>query len=221
MYVRTSSGLSGLGGFGLGDALVSSLAASIRQVEGVNPNFAANNNPGNLIYVGQSGAVPGAGGFAAFPSAAAGEAALESQIQNYINRGYNLTQFFNTYAPSGTVNGAGAPQTSAATQAYINTVSSNLGLDPSVPLNSVQSSFTGPGSVASSSPSDFSGSSSSSPADLSASGLDLASYLPSSVSDLIPGSDTQIAVGGLVLSESDLIILGLATVGTLLVFSIL
>src|SRR6185437_4570267 len=98
MYVSSPSRL------GLGDALVSCLSSAITQVEGYNPNFAANNNPGNLIYVGQSGATPGAGGFAKFSSPAAGQAALEWQVQNYINRGYDLNTFINTWAPPNTKN---------------------------------------------------------------------------------------------------------------------
>ena len=209
MYLQTSQ--SGLSGYrGLGDALVSSLASAITQVEGYNPNFVANNNPGNLIYVGQAGATLGAGGFAAFPTLAAGQAALNSQIQNYIDRGYNLNQFFNTYAPGNTKNAAGGVQTPAATQAYINTVSSQLGLDPSIPLNSIQSSFTGPGSVSadSSSSSDTSG---------SGSAFDLSSLTAS-----LPGSGSTYDLGGgVVLSGSDLFAVGLAAAAALVLSSIL
>jgi hypothetical protein len=190
------------------------LAASIRQVEGYNPNFAANNNPGNLIYVGQAGAVPGAGGFAKFPTAAAGEAALESQIQNYIDRGYNLSTFFNTYAPGNTKNAAGGVQTPAATQAYINTVSSQLGIDPSIPLNSVQSSFTGPGSFTAPSATPDSSSSS----DASGSDSSWASIFP----DVSSSSDSPTYdLAGVVLTQNELIGVGAAIAATLLVFSIL
>lgn len=204
MYVRSSRQL---GMMGLGDALVSSLASAIRTQEGYNPNFAGNNNPGNLIYVGpnqngQSGVLPGAGGFAKFQTPDSGEAALEWQIQNYINRGYDLTTFFNTYAPPNTKNAAGAAQTSAATQAYISNVSNALGLDPSVPLNTIQASYNGPGSVDSSFPS-F-------PSD-SGSTLDLSSFFPS--------SDSSYDIGGMVLSGNEMLALGLATVAGILVLS--
>jgi hypothetical protein len=182
------------------------MAAAIRQMEGTNPAFAANNNPGNLVYIGQAGAVPGAGGFAKFSTPAAGEAALESQIQYQVNQGQNLTQFFNQYAPGGTVNAAGGVQTSAATQNYINTVSLQLGLDPSTPLNSIQASYSGPGSVDSSSSADNSDSSDGSSFDFSS---------------LLPSSDSTYDIGGLVLSGSDLVTLGLVAAGIVLVSAML
>jgi hypothetical protein len=123
------------------------MAAAITQMEGYNPAFAPNNNPGNLIYIGpnqngQSGVTRGAGGFAAFPTLAAGQAALANQIQYQVNQGQTLTQFFNQYAPGGTTNAAGGVQTSAATQNYINFVSGQLGIDPNVPLNQSSSGGT-------------------------------------------------------------------------------
>jgi hypothetical protein len=144
-------GVRGLGRLGQSapSPLVSSIASAITQMEGtIAPNAQypngslayQNNNPGNLIYVGQSGATPGAGGFAKFDTVADGQQALYNQIQTQINSGQNLTQFFNQYAPGGTSNAAGGVQTSAATQNYINTVSQQIGIDPSVPLNSVASS---------------------------------------------------------------------------------
>src|SRR5215475_7238805 len=103
MYRRTSRQV------GLGDALVDCLSSQIQRVEGVNPNFAGNNNPGNLIYIGpnqngQTGVTRGAGGFAKFSSPAAGYAAMQDQIQRNINAGMSPTQFFNSWAPSGTYN---------------------------------------------------------------------------------------------------------------------
>src|ERR1700678_3471252 len=41
------------------------------------------NNPGNLMYAGQSGATPGPGGFAVFPTYDAGLNALYNQINLY------------------------------------------------------------------------------------------------------------------------------------------
>lgn len=206
MYLRICSRKrSGLSGLGMGDALVTSLAAAIRQVEGYNPAFAGNNNPGNLIFVGQSGATMGAGGFAKFPTPEAGEAALEWQIQNYINRGYDLNQFFNTWAPGGTKNAAGGVQTAAATQNYINTVSSQIGVDPSIPLNSIQGSYGGPASAVDTSFPDPSSTSS---------GFDFSS--------LIPSNDQTYDLGaGIVLTTPELWLLGASIVGTVVVFSIL
>lgn len=206
MYFRTF-GLSGLGD------VVSSLAAFISQHEGYNPNFAANNNPGNLVYVqggwNYPGAVPGAGGFAKYPDLATGQAALEHQVQVQIASGQNLTQFFNQYAPANTKNGAGALQTSAATQAYIDQAAAALGIDPSTPLNS--GSWAGSGSADDSGPSDGSGDSGGSNDAL---GVDWSSLLPGASSSYDVG-------GGVVLSGSDLLTLGLAVVAVFAVSSIL
>ena len=160
---------------GLGDTLVDTMTAAIIKMEGYNPNFAPNNNPGNLIFANQTGAVKGAGGFAKFPTYDDGVAALKWQIQNYIDRGYSLTSFFNKYAPPNTKNDAGGVQTSAMTQAYINSVSQATGIDPSIPLNTIQAGYSGPDSVTAVASSD----STDAPASDS-----IASLL-----DLLPGSD--------------------------------
>ncbi len=79
---------------------------AIIRMEGVNPNFVANNNPGNIVYNFQHpeytpGAIgPGAGGFAKYPSYDAGVADLDRQIQIDASRGLTLDQFVNKYAPS-------------------------------------------------------------------------------------------------------------------------
>ncbi len=99
MYVRRSRGFGGLGQSSSG---LATIAATIQQVEGYYPGSLAyqNNNPGNLIYVGQAGATLGAGGFAAFPSYDAGYQALLNQIQNYANRGLTIDQMMAIYAPA-------------------------------------------------------------------------------------------------------------------------
>ena len=133
-----------LAGLGADPATVAAMAAGITQMEGFIPPNAQypkgslayqNNNPGNLVYAGQPGASPGAGGFAYFNTLAAGQAALNNQIAGQIDKGQSTTQFFNQYAPCNTTNGAGAVQTCAATQNYINTIASQLGVDPNTPLN--------------------------------------------------------------------------------------
>lgn len=58
-----------------------------------------NNNPGNLRFAGQTGAVSGDKGFARFESPEAGYQALMGQINRDSNRGLNLGQFVNKYAP--------------------------------------------------------------------------------------------------------------------------
>ncbi len=66
------------------------------------------NNPGNLMYAGQPGAVPhpitGSDGksrvFAEFPSVAAGQQALDNQIALDASRGLTISQFAQKYAPA-------------------------------------------------------------------------------------------------------------------------
>jgi hypothetical protein len=116
MYVR-----SGFGSFGLGTP-ADTIASTIQQVEGYYPGTLAykNNNPGNLIFVGQAGAVPGAGGFAAFPTYDAGYQALLRQIQLYGNQGLTIDQMMAKYAPAG--------QGNNNPTAYANTIASALGV---------------------------------------------------------------------------------------------
>lgn len=87
----------------------------------------ANNNPGNLRYVGQSGATQGQGGFAKFSSPQAGFNALVNQIGLDASRGATLTSFIGKYAPSSENN----------TAQYIQQVSSWLGIDPNTPLSRI------------------------------------------------------------------------------------
>lgn len=58
-----------------------------------------NNNPGNLRYVGQTGAKRGEGGFARFSSPIAGFQALINQIRLDAKRGHTLASFISKYAP--------------------------------------------------------------------------------------------------------------------------
>lgn len=124
---------------GLGQtSLVTSIANAIAQMEGFNspgtrPNV--NNNPGDLIS--WSG-VPTSNGFAQFPTAAAGWAALYQQVQLNINRGLSLNQFFAGgngypgYAPGGSAGNN--------PQAYASFVAQQIGVDPNTPLNTLNSS---------------------------------------------------------------------------------
>jgi hypothetical protein len=117
-------GLIGLSGFGQTPPAISTIASTIQTVEGYYPGSLAyqNNNPGNLIYVGQAGATEGAGGFAAFPSYDAGYQALVNQIQIYSNQGLTINQMMNKYAPAG--DGSNNPT------AYAQTIASALGVSP-------------------------------------------------------------------------------------------
>lgn len=79
------------------------IANVIAQIEGwLVPNSLAqrNNNPGNLRFVGQSGAILGESGFAKFSSPDAGFEALQNQIKLDASRGLDVTGFLNKYAPS-------------------------------------------------------------------------------------------------------------------------
>ncbi len=224
MYLRTPSRF-GLRGVGLGDALVSSLASAITSVEGYNPNFAPNNNPGNLIYIGpnqngQSGVTRGAGGFAHFTSPASGQAAMEWQIQNYIDRGYDLNTFFNTWAPPNTKNAAGGAQTSQMTTNYISRVASATGIDPSVPLKSIQGGYAG-GSASDDTGVAAGGGDSSYPTPAGGADYSYPTGNPADFSAYLPGYDGSYTVGGVVLSGSDLWLLGGAIVGVVLLTSVL
>jgi hypothetical protein len=107
-YSPVPGGVAGLRGLGAATGpvpsdVVDTIAATIQNIEGYYPGSLAyqNNNPGNLIYVGQSGAVQGAGGYAYFPTYNDGLTALKSQIQNYGSRGLTIQQTMDIYAPAG------------------------------------------------------------------------------------------------------------------------
>lgn len=83
-----------------------------------------NNNPGNLRYAGQPGAVQGEGGFAKFPSPQAGYEALKRQIKLDASRGLTLERFIGKFAP---------PTENNTTQ-YIQQVSKRLNVSPKAPI---------------------------------------------------------------------------------------
>lgn len=97
-----------------------------------------NNNPGNLNYAGQTGAVLEDGSnarFAKFGSTAEGVSALAKQLQRYGDRGLDtISKIINKYAPSSENN----------TQAYIDALSKRLGVsgDQKLDLND-SSTLTG------------------------------------------------------------------------------
>lgn len=100
------------------------IAEAIAQMEGYNkPGTLAqrNNNPGNLRFAGQAGAIgKDSRGFAIFSTPEEGWAALNNQISLDAGRGLTLTQFLNKYAPS----------SENDTSNYINFVSSQTGIGP-------------------------------------------------------------------------------------------
>ncbi len=85
------------------------------------PRGIRNNNPGNLVYVGQTGASKEANGrFATFASAQEGLNALAAQLRRYGQRGLNSIQsIVNTYAPASENN----------TGAYANYLAEKMGID--------------------------------------------------------------------------------------------
>jgi hypothetical protein len=127
---------------------VSAIAAAIQQQEGYAPGTLAyqNNNPGNLVYAGQPGAVPGAGGFAAFPTYAAGEQALENQITLDAVRGTDvngnptttLAELIASWAPASVGNNPAA---------YTSAVAAQTGFDPNAPLSTLGVSSSGSGAT--------------------------------------------------------------------------
>jgi hypothetical protein len=110
------------------------LASAIQTHEGYFPGSLSyrQNNPGNLMYVGQSGASAGTNGLAVFPSYQAGLSALVDQINLDSSRGLTLSQFISKYAPPGENN----------TSAYLSFVSQYTGFSPSDPLSSIGSADT-------------------------------------------------------------------------------
>ena len=122
----------GLGATNPNPALISSLAAAIRQQEGYYPGSRAyrDNNPGNLMD--PSGKIwpqyPRDGDEVIFPDPATGEAFLENDLSIKVNRGMSITSLLNMYAPASAGNN---------TPVYIANVSAATGIDPNVPLNQI------------------------------------------------------------------------------------
>lgn len=106
------------------------LALTIAQLEGYNKKGTLaqrQNNPGNLRYVGQPGAVKGKGGFAVFSTPQAGFTALHNQIMLDASRGLSLQQFVYKYAPPSSNN----------TASYLNYISKTLQAKPQLRLGDV------------------------------------------------------------------------------------
>jgi hypothetical protein len=111
---------------------LNALAQAIQTQEGYYPGSVAytNNNPGNLVYVGQPGATPGVGGFAAFSSYSAGLQALENQIQLDAVRGTDVNG--NPVNTMGDLISSWAPASAGNnTPAYIASVTAQTGYSAS------------------------------------------------------------------------------------------
>lgn len=86
-----------------------------------------NNNPGNLRFAGQDGAVKGKGGFAKFNSPEDGLNALMNQIKLDASRGHTLTTFISKFAPS----------TENDTKLYIQQAMKALGVTKDTPISKI------------------------------------------------------------------------------------
>ena len=128
-------------------SLTDSLAQAIARFEGfftAGSVAARNNNPGNLRSgVGQIGTDPN--GYAIFPDQTTGFQALSNQIQLNISRGLNLNEFFagqrdaeGNVIPGGYPGYAPAADRNQPAQ-YASTVAGWLGIDPTAPLNTLDS----------------------------------------------------------------------------------
>ncbi|MGL4756298.1 MAG: hypothetical protein ACRCXB_28425 [Aeromonadaceae bacterium] len=90
-------------------------------VGGGNTLARRNNNPGNIKFVGQKGAVMGEGGFAKFATPEAGIAAMQAQLKLYQGRGINtISKIVSTWAPPGEND----------TAKYIADIAKMTGMDP-------------------------------------------------------------------------------------------
>lgn len=129
-----------LRGGSISPAVVDAIAAGIQNQEGYYPGSVAyrNNNPGNLVFAGQPGASPGAGGFAQFATYDQGLAAAKNQITLDATRGTDVNG-----NPTGTLAqllSSWAPPSENNTAAYISGVSGFTGFDPNASLSSLGAS---------------------------------------------------------------------------------
>lgn len=121
---------------------VNAIAQAIQTQEGYYPGSVAyqNNNPGNLIYAGQPGAAPGAGGFAAFGSYTLGYQALLNQINLDATRGTDVNGNPTTTVAQLIASWAPASDSANNTPAYIASVAGQTGYSASDDLLSLGSS---------------------------------------------------------------------------------
>ena len=95
-----------------------------------------NNNPGNLVYVGQTGATLGEGGFAKFSSWQAGLDAMTWQLGHNLIRGTNASGQPTTTLSEMIAGWANRPSDQGALPNYISTVANKLGINPNESLAS-------------------------------------------------------------------------------------
>jgi hypothetical protein len=123
------------------------VANLIQTVEGWFPGSVSqqNNNPGNLMYAGQPGAIgQSSSGFAIFDSVSDGYQALLNQIALDASRGETILEFANKYAPAQDGNDptSYAAQIAAATGLSVNDplAAANSSVVASIPTSSSASS---------------------------------------------------------------------------------
>jgi hypothetical protein len=141
-FYRSRMGFAAFHGRGrlrgfISPSAVDAIASAIQTQEGYYPGSLAyqNNNPGNLVYAGQPGASPGAGGFARFSSYDLGLQAMKNQIQLDADRGTDVNG--NPTTTLAQLIGSWAPPSQNNTPAYVSAVSSATGFDPDAPLSSL------------------------------------------------------------------------------------
>lgn len=88
-----------------------------------------NNNPGNIKFANQPGAVLGANGFAKFDSPQAGFNAIIALTNHYANQGHTLASYLSKYAPPSENN----------TRQYIADVVKQTGINPNIHLANLSS----------------------------------------------------------------------------------
>lgn len=190
MYARAGSKIRGLAGVGQ----LTAVAQAIQTQEGWYPGSVSytDNNPGNLMAVGQANCTPTAAGFCSFPNYADGWNALLNQISLDASRGMSISQFTSSYAPASAGND---PVT------YASNIADAVGLSPSDSLAAAISQ-SGGGAPAGGS-------------DLSDVGGDITSYVTQGLQDLsgavdLGGGVDLSAIGLGVVDPSVLIIGGIA-----------
>ena len=131
----------GAAGSGMNPLALNAIAQAIQTQEGYAPGTLAyrNNNPGNLVFAGQPGATPGAGGFAAFASYGDGYNALVNQINLDAVRGTDVNGNPTTTVGELIASWAPASDPRNNTPAYVSSVAGQTGYSPSDNLLSLGS----------------------------------------------------------------------------------
>lgn len=122
-------------GLGADPSIVKTLADAITRQENVNPAY---HNPGGLIA--GPGCTSRPGQIAICPDDATGRADLERQVGIDIDRGWNLSDLINSWAPAQC---GGSLCTGNNPSVYTQNVSQWTGFPTDVPLNALDSSASG------------------------------------------------------------------------------